>query len=241
MARTTNKSVAEATTSTTETMATAELKRANRVAIVATEIGFQAEFWKTHKKVATIQSQETGWLVNPNQNRSAQREDFRTWVTTHSTDLGIAWNPQDQRTDENKRLAKYHTDDDLGKDTLALIQGDITEFITKSPYEVTISDMTIDEITPVGISSKGTDLSKLGVIDGRYEKNGNWAWANIGICITLKVEDTEIYVSIESQLVSGQLKKPAHVGDGGWTQTAWNSTIKTAMIEAGILEAEEQK
>lgn len=242
MAKNTNKAASQTTTTqTTTTQAESQVaaqQRANRVAVSATETGFRAEFWRTHKRVLAVASEETGWVANPKQNRSAQREDFRVWVCENSADLGVVWSPEDQRTDENKRIAKYATDEDLTADTLALVSSDISQFVSSSPWDLTIGDIGVDGITPMVVSAKGTDLSKLGILDGKYEKNGNWAWATIGICTTIKMGNEEIYVTVESQLVSGQLKKPGKVGDGGWTQTAWNKAIETELRTAGILKEE---
>lgn len=249
LAETNDQAQAQAVISSNETITEEEITmeenkmaRANRVAVSVVEGGgFKADFYKTHKKVASISSNETGWIAKADMNKSAQREDFRLFIVEHAADIGIAWQPEDMRADTNRRIAKYTTDAELGADAIDLIGDDITAFVVKCPHEISIENISIDSITPTTISGKGTDLSKLGIENGKYLKSGNWAWATIGICITLKAQMQEIYVSLDVQLVSGQLKKPSHIGSLGYTQTAWNTAIKAELISAGIIKEEEEK
>ena len=220
----------------TEEVVEMKLQRANRVTINAGEDGYRADFYRTHKKLTTILSQETGWEINAEMNKSAQREDFRQYVISHAEVFGIEWKPQDLRTDANKRYAKYETDEMLIEDTISMLRADIESLIAKTPYEVSLQGIEVDEIVPVTHSAKGTDLAKLGVIDGKYEKSGNWAWAELAINVTMMANE-EIYYTTKCQLVSGQLKKP-HI-----TQTAFNDSIKASLIEIGQIteEAKEEE
>ena len=220
----------------TEEVVEMKLQRANRVTINAGEDGYRADFYRTHKKLTTILSQETGWEMNAEMNKSAQREDFRQYVISHAEVFGIEWKPQDLRTDANKRYAKYETDEMLIEDTISMLKADIESLVAKTPYEVSLQGIEVDEIVPVTHSAKGTDLTKLGVIDGKYEKSGNWAWAELAINVTMMANE-EIYYSTKCQLVSGQLKKP-HI-----TQTAFNDSIKASLIEIGQIteEAKEEE
>lgn len=215
----------------TEEVVEMKLQRANRVTINAGEDGYRADFYRTHKKLTTILSQETGWEMNAEMNKSAQREDFRQYVISHAEVFGIEWKPQDLRTDANKRYAKYETDEMLIEDTISMLRADIESLVAKTPYDISLQGIEVDEITPVTHSAKGTDLTKLGVIDGKYEKSGNWAWAELAINVTMMANE-EIYYSTKCQLVSGQLKKP-HI-----TQTAFNDSIKASLIEIGQITEE---
>lgn len=212
------------------------LIRANRVTINAEEVGYRADFYRTHKKLTTILSAETGWEADDTMNKSAQREDFRQYVVSHAEVFGIEWKPQDMRTDANKRYAKYETDDMLIEDAINMLRADIESLVAKTPYDISLQGIEVDEITPVTHSAKGTDLSKLGVIDGKYEKSGNWAWAELAINVTMMANE-EIYYTTKCQLVSGQLKKP-HI-----TQTSFNDSIKASLIEIGQIteEAKEEE
>ena len=115
--------------------------------------------------------------------RTQLREDFREYVITNASTWGIDWQPQDMRTDANIRKAKYTTDEELIEDAMALIDADMNEFINNIS-DVTGYSITCDGINPVKVSAKGYDLSKLGVIDGKYEKNGNCRITSYNVCYT---------------------------------------------------------
>ena len=216
------------TTETTTT--TSALTRANRIAVQVTPTGFRADFYRTHKKLATLTSEESGWEADQTLNKSALREDFRRFAISHAGDIGIRWEPQDLRSEENKRIPKYETDDLLKVDAVAMLEQDIYQLVAKCPYGVTYLNMEAEWITPVTHSAKGTDLTRLGVIDGKYERSGNWAWADVEMMVTIIKGGETIYYTTKVQLVSGQLKKP-HI-----TQTSFNEAIKTSLQEVGLWE-----
>ena len=212
-----------------------KLERANRIAVQSTYTGYKADFYRTHKHLATLLSCETGWEADEQANKSAQREDFRKFAIEHAADIGILWDPDDKRTDSNKRIPKYENDQTLLEDAKALLTGDMETLTNKCPYEVTMMGLTADSIYPVSMSAKGTDLSKLGIIDGKYEKSGNWAWADVEMTLTLTKDGQEIYYTTTCQLVSGQLKKP-HI-----TQTVFNESIKESLKEIGLWKEESKE
>jgi hypothetical protein len=216
-------------------MADVKIERANRVAITTCGDGFRADFNRTHKHIRAVDSSTTTWKPNADSNKSAQREDFRAYIVANANEHDIEWKPEDMRADSNKRIPKYSDDAVLKDDAINLVAQDITEFNSKCPYEVSVQDMAVDEITPMTVSPKGTKLESLNIFGGKY-LNGNWAWATLPVCATLKSAEQEIYVTMDVQLVSGQLKKPAHIDGGGYTQTAWNNAIKQELINAGIIE-----
>ena len=209
-----------------------KMERANRIAVQTVEGGYQADFYRTHKKLATMSSWETGWEADQTMNKSALREDFRRFAIEHAGDIGIIWNPQDLRTEANKRIPKYENDDLLKADAVAMLQQDIYQLVAKCPHGISYISMEAEWITPVTHSAKGTDLTKLGVLDGKYERSGNWAWADVEMSVTLTKDGQEIYYFTKVQLVSGQLKKP-HI-----TQTSFNESIKTSLQEVGLWEEE---
>lgn len=203
-------------------------ERANRIAVQVTPTGFKADFYRTHKKLATLHSSETGWEADASLNKSALRESFRQFAIAHAGDIGILWNPQDLRTEENKRIPKYENDEMLKEDAVTMLEQDIYQLVAKCPHGASYLSMEAEWITPVTHSAKGTDLTKLGVIDGKYERSQNWAWADVEMSVTLTKGGQEIYYFTKVQLVSGQLKKP-HI-----TQTSFNESIKESLKEAGL-------
>ena len=217
-------------TITTET--TTALVRANRIAVQTTPTGYKADFYRTHKKLATLLSDESGWEADDSMNKSAQREDFRRFAIEHASEIGIEWKPQDLRSEENKRIPKYENDEILMADAVTMLSGDVYEMVAKCPHGVSYIMLEAEAITPVTHSAKGTDLTKLGVLEGKYERSGNWAWAEVEMLLTLTKDGQEIYYTTKVQLVSGQLKKP-HI-----TQTSFNEAIKTSLQEAGLWQEE---
>jgi hypothetical protein len=214
----------------TQTTSTATLTRANRIAIQTTEQGYRADFYRTHKHLATLASEDTTWVADETANKSAQREDFRKWAIDHAEVVGILWNPNDLRTEDNRRIAKYETDEMLKEDATAMLIADLIDLTAGCGLGVDYVSLTADLITPMTKTAKGYDLSKMGVIDGKYEKTGNWAWAEIEMTLTLTKEGQEIYYTTKIQLVSGQLKKP-HI-----TKTSFTEDIKQSLKEIGLWE-----
>lgn len=215
-------------TTNTNTIETMNLTRANRIAVQTTDTGYKADFYRTHKHLATLLSEDTTWVADETANKTAQREDFRKWAVEHADVVGILWNPNDLRTEDNKRVAKYENDDMLKTDAIKILWDDLWTLTKECGLGVEFGILSADLITPMTTTAKGYDLSKMGVIDGKYEKNGNWAWAEIEMTLTLTKEDQEIYYTTKVQLVSGQLKKP-HI-----TKTSFTEEIKQSLKEIGL-------
>ena len=207
-----------------------KLERANRVSVKVWGEGYQADFYRTHKKLATVHSEDTIWKPTEGTNKSAQREDFRQFVIDTAPVWGIEWKPQDMRAEGNRRMAKYETDEDLMADTVAMLSADIDTLVAKCPYEVSILSVEAEAIVPMTHTAKGSDLARLGVIEGKYERSGNWAWAEVEVAVTLTKGGETMYYTTKCQLVSGQLKKP-HI-----TQTSFNESIKESLKEVGLWE-----
>ena len=222
-------------TTTQSTTTEVKLERANRVAVQSTATGFKADFYRTHKHLATLMSEDTTWQADESANKSAQREDFRKFAIEHSADIGILWTPADLRADSNKRIAKYESDGMLIEDAINLLWDDLWNLTRDCGLGVEFDSLTVGAITPVTHSAKGTDLSKLGIIDGKYEKSGNWAWADVEMSLNLSKEGQEIYFLTTCQLVSGQLKKP-HI-----TKTAFTESIKESLKEIGLWQEESKE
>lgn len=216
-------------TNTTNT----NLIRANKLTVKADSNGnLTADFFRTHKHIATIRVEETGFVPNPDSTKSAIREDFRKFVAEYAADWGVDFDPTDRRTEANLRKATYKTEADVIEDAIAMVTPDIEAFIAKMPHGDLITDHTIsvESLTAKTQTSKGTDLALMGIENGRYASNGNLAWFDIEGLVTMKCGDTEIYQTIQMELVSGQLKKFR------MTQTQWNTETTKSMVEAGLVE-----
>lgn len=224
--------MAENTNIITTATTTTELTRANRIAVQSTDTGYKADFYRTHKHLATLWSEETTWQADEAMNKTAQREDFRKYAIEHADAVGILWNPADLRTAENKRIPKYKGDADLKTDAIDLLWDNLWNLTKDCGLGVEFGILSADTITPMTHSAKGADLSKLGITDGKYNSTGNWAWAEIEMTLTLTKDGQEIYYTTIAQLVSGQLKKP-HI-----TKTSFTESVRESLKEAGLWEEE---
>ena len=121
---------------------------------------------------------------------------------------------------------------ELERDAVDLLWMDFWNLNYESGLGLEMGLLTVDTITPVTHSAKGYDLSKMGIIGGKYERTGNWAWADLDMTLTLTKDGQEIYYTTTCQLVSGQLKKP-HI-----TKTAFVESLKESLKEAGLIVEE---
>ena len=184
------------------------LMRANRVAVKANGENFVADFYRTHKAVGSIHSENTDWVAPEDAtNKTAARESFRQWAIANCADWGIDWKPQDMRTQSNVRKAKYDSDQALIDDAMSMLIPEMRALVDKCKYDIEWGGVNHEEIEPATHTGTGRELSTLGIVDGKYEKSGNWAWATLKFMTTFKFKGEECYIITAMQLVSGQLKK----------------------------------
>lgn len=217
------------------------LQRANKVSVKPLGDGYQADFYRTHKHIATMMSGETGWECPKDAaNKTAEREDFRKFAIGHAADIQVEYDPEDRRTPRNTRIPTYADDGMVQVDAANMLTTDIKNLLNESnPYGVEVKDVTMESITPKTMTSKGTSLDLLGITDGKY-LNGNWAWADIDMVVTFTAADgTEFPMLYPMELVSGQLKK------NRLTKTSFTDGIYEELLAMGKCErrltAEEKK
>ena len=195
-----------------------ELARANRVAVQTLEdSSFEARFFRTHKHIATVNSKDTTFTPNPDSNKTAQREQFREWVCINGSLFGVSYDPDDRRIEDYKLPAKYTNDEVLKEASVQLVTPDIMKWVSEI-QGLELVPIEAESITEVTKSGKGTK------VDSKY-LNGNWAWASIDLLITTKAQDTEGYVSMTVNLVSGQLKKPSNINEGSYSMTGFKTDV----------------
>lgn len=211
-----------------------DLTRANKVTVNVIEDGnYKADFYRTHKHICTVNSEDTAFEPTEGMTKSGVRELFRAYVIQHAEEYGVEWNPADLRADSNIRKASYATDEELVEDAMNMILPMMKQLAENCKYPVEWRGINHEDISAMDKTAKGTDLSTLGVVDGKYEKSGKWAWAVIGFSMTLAYKGEEIYSAIKMELVSGQLKKPK------MGITAFNEIVKREIIDAGLATEEE--
>lgn len=206
--------------------------RANRISVVIEEGVMVATFYRTHKKLGRVDQFEAEYDMVDGVNSVAQKELFRQHIINNAMDLGYDYDPQDRRTDSNKVPSKYPTEELLGDTAVAMVTPDIQEWADKMGDMV--KSITCDYIEPVTMSNNGKDVRP------KYN-NGNWAWATITVSATIMSHGEEIYVDMNCSLVSGQMKKPTKISDGGYNYTGFKAEVERQLTELGIQLVEEDK
>jgi hypothetical protein len=176
------------------------MARANRTIIRTTENGFEAEFFKTHKSIAIVSSEETEWTADKNHNATQQRESFRTWVQDHAEEFGIDWSPELQQQAWERKYWKYETDEQVEEDAITLMGWTIKSICEKVGLTVTLGEISLDSIVPM-------DSPLTYVENGKYVKNGNWAVAQVNLEVRATIEGEEIDIIYPIEMRSGQLTK----------------------------------
>lgn len=210
-----------------------ELVRANKVTVNVVGEGYKADFYRTHKHICTILSEDTEFKPLDGMTKSGVRELFRAYVIEHAEEFGVDWDPSDKRAESLVRKASYPTDEDLVEDAMNMILPMMRGLAETCKYPVEWRGIAHEDISAMDHTAKGTPLDRLGILDGKYEKSGNWAWATIGFTVTLAFKGEEIYMPVRMELVSGQLKKPK------MGITAFNDEVKKEILDAGLATEEE--
>ena len=177
------------------------MMRANRVTVQTTENGYEARFYRTHKVLTVVASNETEWKADENANATTNRESYRAWVCDHASQYEIEWNPAQQKQAWERKYNTYMTDEQVAEDALTLVTDAIHRLAEKCRY-----DMTIDSLEVTGITAKDSSLSY--VEDGRYTKSGAWCVADIEVTIGCHVAGQEMEMLYHMEMKSGQICKP---------------------------------
>ena len=222
-----------------------ELVRANRISVQPDGDGFIATFYRTHNKLGVIESKGTEWIPMEGLNGTAQRELFRVHMMQNCEKYGYKYDAQDRRTEDNQLPRTYGDDDILGGTAIKLVTKDIQEWADKIDADmgdkasVRLEEVTLDGIDEVTLTKNGKDVRP------KYN-NGNWAWAEINLTATLTWTiggvESEVYVSMTAELVSGQLKKPASIGgDRGYNYTSFRAEAMMDVSEQLPVEDKAKK
>lgn len=201
------------------------MTRANRVTVQTTESGYEARFYRTHKMLTVVASQDTEWKADENANATTNRESFRTWATEHAEEYGILWNPAQQKQAWERKYNTYLTDEQVAEDALTLVEDAISRLADKSRYDMEIVSMDVSAVT-----AKESPLSY--VEDGRYTKSGAWCVADIEVTIMVNIGGNEMEMLYNMEMKSGQICKPKT------TIAEWNEMVARELDLQGIELAE---
>jgi hypothetical protein len=174
------------------------MERANRISVQATDNGYKATFYRTHKVVAEILSQDTEWVPAEDANKTQAREAYRTYCTEHASLWDVEWDAGKAQQAWDRKYQSYATDEQISEDAITLLTPMVDRLVDKCKYRISLA-----EIQMLSVDAVDTNLSY--IEDGRYASNGNWAWADIAMQIVLE-EGVEI--EYHMALKSGQICKP---------------------------------
>lgn len=229
MAKKTNNKVVEINNTTNikeETIM--KMERANRITIQSNENGYEGRFYRTHKLIATIQSNNTNWQANADANSTTNREMYRAYLIEHCSEYGITYNPNQQTQAWNRKYNSYMTNEQVAEDAIELVGKALDRLAEKSRY-----DMTIDTIEMTDIRAKESTLTY--VEDGKYVKSGAWCVADIEMTISVTVNGHGIEMVYNMEMKSGQICKPKT------TIAEWNEMVAKEMELNGIEDTTEDK
>lgn len=176
------------------------MARANRVVVRTEGQGYVAEFYKTHKSICEVCSEDTNWTRNKEHNSTQAREDFRTYVQNHAEEYGVDWIPELQAQAWDRHYWKYETDAQVEEDAITLMGWTIKSLCEKVGLSVELGRMSLDSIVPMN--------SPLTYVEnGKYTKTGNWAVAQVNLEVQAIVDGEEIDLIYPIEMRSGQLTK----------------------------------
>lgn len=198
--------------------------RANRITVQTTENGFEGRFYRTHKLLATINSEETNFKAGEG-NSTTNREMYRAYLMEHAEEFGVIWNPTQQKQAWERKYNSYMTDEQVAEDALILVEDAINRLADKSRYDMEIVSMDVSAVT-----AKESPLSY--VEDGRYTKSGAWCVADIEVTIMVNIGGNEMEMLYNMEMKSGQICKPKT------TIAEWNEMVARELDLQGIELAE---
>lgn len=200
------------------------MTRANRITVQTTENGFEGRFYRTHKLLATINSEETNFKAGEG-NSTTNREMYRAYLMEHAEEFGVIWNPTQQKQAWERKYNSYMTDEQVAEDALTLVEDAISRLADKSRYDMEIVSMDVSAVT-----AKESPLSY--VEDGRYTKSGAWCVADIEVTIMVNIGGNEMEMLYNMEMKSGQICKPKT------TIAEWNEMVARELDLQGIELAE---
>lgn len=215
-------------TSTTEEVTVMKMERANRITVQTTEQGFEGRFYRTHKLLATVTSDTTGFKADDTQNTTTNREMYRNYLIEHSAEWQVEYNPSKQVQAWERKYNKYENDEQVAEDTITLLTDTIDRLADKCKYDIEIESMEVSAIT-----AKESSLSY--VEDGRYTKSGAWCVADIEIIIASNIAGQQMDILYKMEIKSGQICKPK------MTIAEWNEMVGKEIELNGIVIEQEAK
>lgn len=215
------------------------LKRANKVTAYWEGNGVAvAIFYKTHDSVASVKSSDEvvaalGFVMPEDAEdrkfTAAQKlESFKTFVQANAASFGILYDPIDRRDDAFKFPGKYNTENviEYASQMLSMALSKTLTSVQSNVVDKMVKAGTLPEGSAISVGTGNPELS----ITESYN-NGNIKYATVKYPVAIAVGDKSITTSVSVDVVSGQIKKPRHIGDTVLTM----SGVKTMLVDGGVL------
>lgn len=201
----------------------AKMERANRCTVQATEEGYVARFYRTHKYLGEVVIK-----TEDSAHSNTLRENARVQAINECQTIGIEWKPQVQKQAWERKYNTYMTDEEVAEDTLTLVTPVIERLVEKCRYNMVVNEMEISTVI-----AKESKLSY--VENGRYTKNGAWCTADIELELDVMVDEHSMRMVFTVEMKSGQICKPKT------TIAEWNEMVAREIELNGIEIYEEDK
>ena len=80
-------------------------QRANRITIqsMGEGKGYEGRFYRTHRLLATVNSEDTAWVKPTDTNSTASKEDYKAYLIAHAEEYGVIYNPNQQTQAWNRK------------------------------------------------------------------------------------------------------------------------------------------
>ena len=175
--------------------------RANRITIVVEDGNYIGRYYRTHKLLATINSNDTTWKPNTEAKITTNKDEFFKWLVANAHKYNLYYDATQATQAWDRQHKVYMTDADVQDDVSSLMAITMVQLANKCKFDIKITSITVESVTPAHC-----DLSY--VEFGRYIKSGAWCNAHVDISIGIEYNGQALAIPYTMQIKSGQICKP---------------------------------
>ena len=175
--------------------------RANRITIVVEDGNYIGRYYRTHKLLATINSNDTTWKPNTEAKVTANKDEFFKWLVANAHKYNLYYDATQATQAWDRQHKVYMTDADVQDDVSNLMAITMAQLANKCKFDIKVTSIIVESVTPAHC-----DLSY--VEFGRYIKSGAWCNAHVDISIGIEYNGQALAIPYTMQIKSGQICKP---------------------------------
>lgn len=180
---------------------TDSIGRANRITIVVEDGNYIGRYYRTHKLLATINSNDTTWKPNTEAKITANKDEFFKWLVDNAYKYNLYYDATQAAQAWDRQHKVYMTDADVQDDVVRLMALTMVQLANKCKFDIKVTSIIVESVTPAHC-----DLSY--VEFGRYIKSGAWCNAHVDISIGIEYNGQAMAIPYTMQIKSGQICKP---------------------------------